>query len=422
LNLVDGKNADAKMNHPQPYFDIVIGGTGAVGLFLAYSIKKRYPHKTIAVLDKETHAGLHTSGRNSGVLHAGIYYKPSSLKAQVCVSGSRRLGQWVKERKLPLNECGKLILPQSNEVDEQIEILAARGMRNGAEVEIVSKKKINELCPYARSATGRGLWSPMTKVTSPKHVINQLVNELENLGVAFVYEFQITGYDSITNCLSNGDDKQVYFGHFFNCLGLYSDKIAQLFGVGNKYTLVPFKGLYWDIDNNSGIDIHTNIYPVPDLNMPFLGVHLTPSALKSKPSTVGPTATIAWGRENYRGIDQIDPTIIASNLSIIGSQYINNQGGFRNYVHEQALLFSKGKIAEQAQKLIPELKSSHLSLSKKVGIRPQLFNNSCNKLEDDFICIAGKDSTHVVNAISPAFSASFALSDLIMKESGIRDI
>ena len=123
--------------------DCLIIGGGVAGLasakFLAQEFNKTY------LIEKNNFLGMETSSRNSEVIHAGIYYKPSSLKAQVCVSGSRRLGQWVKERKLPLNECGKLILPQSNEVDEQIEILAARGMRNGAEVEIVSKKKINEL-------------------------------------------------------------------------------------------------------------------------------------------------------------------------------------------------------------------------------------------------------------------------------------
>ena len=212
--------------------------------------------------------------------------------------------------------------------------------------------------------------------------------------------------------LKNGES--ISYSHFINCAGLRADEVAQKFGLADNYTLIPFKGLYWEIKNKINFDLNTNLYPVPDLNVPFLGVHFTPTADIIPKINIGPTATLALGRENYYSLKNIEPIASTRNMLLLGRQYITNKEGFRKYVHQQSLLFLKPLMINSAQKLIPSIKSDDLQVSTKVGIRSQLFNKKKYKLENDFLTIGGLNSTHILNAISPAFTASFALADLII--------
>jgi L-2-hydroxyglutarate oxidase LhgO len=216
--------------------------------------------------------------------------------------------------------------------------------------------------------------------------------------------------------LLQADGTALHYGHLFNCAGLQADRVARPFGVGHQYTLLPFKGFYWQLKQNCPIQPRCNLYPVPDLNVPFLGVHFTPSAESTAVVSIGPTATPAWGRENYLGLQGVEPTMAAANLAVLARQYLANRGGFRRYVHEQAFLALQPLLLRAAQQLIPTIRAEHLELSSKVGIRSQLFNHSTQRLEDDFLCLPGPASTHVLNAISPAFTASFALADLILDQ------
>ena len=396
--------------------DIVILGGGMVGLCLARQILNRGTTKNISIIDKEEILGAHSSGRNSGVLHAGLYYKPNSLKAKVCVEGAKRLRSWVEKRGLPINPCGKVIVPQKLDLDPQLDVLAQRGRANGAVVEYLDAEQLKELAPEARSSSGRALWSPNTAVVNPKEVLKQLQADLTSRGVQFIMSTK--DWDPIVeeNCLKLSNGASIHYGHLFNCTGLQADRVAQQFGVGHNYSLLPFKGLYWQLKDGCPIQIKTNIYPVPDLNIPFLGVHFTPSADANPVISIGPTATLAMGRENYRGMEGIEPMMAASNLKIVAQQYIDDQGGFRRYVHEQAFLSLSPLLLRAAQELIPDVKAEYLEISKKVGIRAQLFNKESKTLEDDFLCLHGLNSTHVLNVISPAFTASFALADLILDQ------
>ena len=396
--------------------DIVILGGGMVGLCLARQILNRGTTKNISIIDKEENLGAHSSGRNSGVLHAGLYYKPNSLKAKVCVEGAKRLRSWVKKRGLPINPCGKVIVPQKLDLDPQLDVLAQRGRANGAVVEYLDAEQLKELAPEARSSSGRALWSPNTAVVNPKEVLKQLQADLTSRGVQFIMSTKDWDPKVEENCLKLSNGASIHYGHLFNCTGLQADRVAHQFGVGLNYSLLPFKGLYWQLKDGCPIQIKTNIYPVPDLNIPFLGVHFTPSADANPVISIGPTATLAMGRENYRGMEGIEPMMAASNLKILAQQYIDDQGGFRRYVHEQAFLSLSPLLLRAAQELIPDVKAEYLEISKKVGIRAQLFNKESKTLEDDFLCLHGLNSTHVLNAISPAFTASFALADLILDQ------
>lgn len=396
--------------------DVLILGGGMVGLCVAHQLLERGMTRCITILDKEPELGRHSSGRNSGVLHAGLYYKPGSLKAQVCVTGARRLRRWVEERGLPINLCGKVIVPPRAELDAQLDVLAERGRANGAVVEFWDADQLRKLIPEARTASGRALWSPNTAVVKPISVVRRLQQDLTDRGVNFLHSEQHFRAQVEQHQLVLSDGTHISYGYLFNCTGLQADRVAQLFGVGEHYTLLPFKGLYWQLKPGCPIQPRANLYPVPDLNVPFLGVHFTPSADGTSVVSIGPTATPAWGRENYRGLQAIEPAMAAANLGVLARQYLANRGGFRRYVHEQAFLVLPPLLIRAAQELIPAVRPEDIELSQKVGIRSQLFNRQTERLEDDFLCLPGPSSTHVLNAISPAFTASFSLADLILDQ------
>ncbi len=397
-----------------PHSDVLILGGGMVGLCVAHQLLERGMTKSITMLDKEAELGRHSSGRNSGVLHAGLYYSPGSVKAQVCVAGARQLRDWVEERGLPINPCGKVVVPARADLDNQLNVLAERGRANGAVVEFLDESQLRQLIPEARSASGRALWSPNTAVVKPIKVVQRLKLELEERGVNFVTTQRGWTAKPEQQQLLLADGTALQYGHLFNCAGLQADRVANQFDVGHQFTLLPFKGIYWQLKKDCPIQPRCNLYPVPDLNVPFLGIHFTPSADSEAVVSIGPTATPAWGRENYRGLQAVEPSMAASNLGLLARQYLANRGGFRRYVHEQAFLAIPQLLLRAAQQLIPDIRAEHIELSSKVGIRSQLFNRSTQRLEDDFLCLPGPASTHVLNAISPAFTASFALADMII--------
>ena len=398
--------------------EYLIIGSGMVGLSIANQLLERGFSKNIACLDKEEKIGMHSSGRNSGVLHAGIYYDPASLKAKVCVKGSRRLKKWVEERKLSINPCGKVVVPQRPELDDQLELLASRGEKNGAKVEFWNKTQLSDYMPEAYTSSGRALWSPNTCVVNPIEVLNRLYEELKNGGVKFFNkkDFETNNYfiDSNSSVVSLGNNLKIKYDYLINCAGLGADKLAHKFNVGLNYKIMPFKGLYWELKSPDKFNIKSNLYPVPDLNVPFLGVHFTPSAGKYSKVTIGPTATFAFGRENYKGIKNIEIISSLTNFKDIFTLYLTNKGGFRKYVNEQSLLSIQPFFIKAAKELVPKIKIKDIKISNKVGIRSQLFNLKTHKLENDFICEKNQNTTHVLNAISPAFTASFELADYII--------
>jgi L-2-hydroxyglutarate oxidase len=398
--------------------DIVILGGGMVGLALAHQLLERFPGNTITLIDKEPDIGRHSSGRNSGVLHAGIYYPPGTVKAKVCVQGARRLRAWCEAEGVPVLGCGKVISPQSPELDSQLEVLMTRGLANGAEVRLIDEDEFHRRVPDGRTASGRALWSPGTAVVKPTMVLQRLEQRLREKGVSFLLGAKIKAANPDSKSLdlenSMGETQCFGYGHLFNATGLQADRVAQAFGLADKFTLLPFKGLYWQLDPRAPFRFNTNLYPVPDLNVPFLGVHVTPSPDGSV--SLGPTAIPAWGRENYRGIEGVEPLMAAQFLADLASQWWRNAGGFRRYAREQALHGFKPLFVKAAQALVPALRAEHLIPSEKVGIRAQLYDRESGTLVQDFRLEQGLASTHVLNAISPAFTASFELADLIINQ------
>ena len=391
--------------------DILIIGAGMVGLSTAHQILEKFPNLSITILEKELDVGSHSSGRNSGVLHAGLYYEPASLKAKVCVLGAKRLKEWCKEEKIQVMECGKVITPQKPELDKQLEILVERGRANGATVELIDEKQFKELVPDGHTSTGRAIWSSDTCIVKPIQVIQKLKQRIQERGVDFLF-FQehwkiATNYKQIILA----DGRKLSYDHLINCAGLQADRVAHQFGVGKKYTMLPFKGSYWQLKKDAPFKFNTNLYPVPDLEVPFLGVHATPSV--DGVTYLGPTATPALGRENYKGLQGVEPLMTLSFLRHMITQ-ITTDKKMRNYVYNQAFDWAPNNFLSAVKAIIPKIEMIHIELSSKVGIRPQLYDKNDRKLVQDFVMLDGPSSTHVVNAISPAFTASFELADYIL--------
>ena len=396
--------------------DILIIGAGMVGLCLAYNIKKTNSKISILILDKEKNVGLHTSGRNSGVLHAGIYYEPNSLKAKVCVKGSRRLKKWCKEENIKILNCGKVIAPQTTSEDDMLDLLFDRGKKNGANVEIISKTKFNELIPGGKIFKDRALWTPDTCVVNPQEIMKKMHQKLLMLGVKFKFNQKVNKVLS-ANTIQTNQNIVIRYKYMFNSAGLNAVEIANKFDLARNKIVLPFKGLYWQLKNNLKYKIHRNLYPVPNLDLPFLGIHFTPTLDGN--IILGPTAIPALGKENYQGTEGIELKESLRFSKILISQFLKNEGNFRKYSLEQANLGFKYNFWQSAKKLLPNLKLCDLERSQKVGIRPQVFDTKEKILINDFILEKRENSTHIVNAISPAFTASFELADLILKKSDL---
>ena len=386
--------------------DFLVIGAGIVGLTIALELKRRHPGASVVVLEKEPEPGRHSSGRNSGVLHSGIYYPPDSLKAQVCRQGCLEMIAYCEERGLPLNRIGKVLVPLRAEDGPQLDLLEQRGAANGVATERLDAAGLAQIEPEARSATGQALLVPITSVVSSAAVFASVMAEAEAAGIDILCGRQLGDVLAEERVLTFGGEPVAY-GHAINTAGLHADSVAQRFGVGRRYTLLPFKGLYWRLDPAAGIALNHLVYPVPDLRVPFLGVHTT-TAIDGT-IYIGPTAVPAFGRENYRGWQGVSPGELAHILGLIAGQYASGRDGFRRLAWQEGRRYFRRWFAEAARALLPRLRPEHLLPCDKVGIRAQMLDRRSRRLVTDFVVEQGVSSTHVINAISPAFTSAFPL-------------
>lgn len=394
----------------QPDF-LIIGG-GIVGLSIAKELKSRYPDTHVTVLEKEVRTGLHSSGRNSGVLHSGIYYPPNSVKAQVCAQGAREMARYCVERKLPLNRIGKVLIPTCNQDAPQIDLLQQRAISNGVAVERLDEKTLKELEPEAFSVTGEALWVPSTAVGDSSAVMHAMTSEVLQMGIELRCGAEIVCVNvSARNVKLAGGDT-VSYGHAINCAGLHADSVAHKFDVGHRYTLLPFKGIYWKLDPHSGLDIRHLIYPVPDLRVPFLGVHTTTTS--DGAVYLGPTAVPAFGRENYHGLEDVSIPELIRISRLLVQQTMAGRDGFRRLAWQEGRRYFKPWFADAARAILPRLQDKHLLPCDKVGIRAQMFDKQDKKLVNDFLVERGSSSTHILNAISPAWTSAFPFARFVI--------
>lgn len=394
-------------------YDYIVVGAGIIGLTIARELKIREPNASVLILEKEPEVGRHGSGRNSGVLHSGIYYPEGSMKARMCASGARMMAEYCEINQLPMARLGKVILPIREGDDRQLELLYRRAKANSARVELIDENQLHAMEPSARTATGKALYSPDTAVVEPKAIVKHLLEELRNKGVDVQFNAEVVGANVEESCLNTRSDSYAY-GWLFSGAGQYADRVGKMFGVGLDYVLLPFKGIYYQLSADSAVSCNSLIYPVPDLNVPFLGVHYTKKI--DGQVFLGPTAVPALGREHYHGIEGMSLSESVSILYRLAQQYVHNQQGFRRFSHMEALRFFKSKFAEAARLLTPELKDEDLLACDKVGIRAQLLNTKTHELVMDFLVERKKNSVHVLNAISPAFTSSMSFAKYIVDQ------
>lgn len=389
--------------------EFLIVGAGIIGLTLAKELIAQGAQKII-ILEKESGLGFHASGRNSGVLHAGIYYPPNTLKAQLCLKGNLLLQEYCLQKGLPLLKTGKVIVARDESELPTLLQLHDRAKQNGASVEIIDEKELPKIEPNAKTFQ-KALFSHYTAMVDNKAILSSLQQDLlQTKRVEFIFNTELkTLHDEFTAKTTSGN---IRFKQFINTAGAHADTIGHLFGVGKEYYLIPFKGIYQKLIPQKSNFVNGNIYPVPNLGNPFLGVHFTKNIHGDV--YVGPTAIPAFGRENYgilQGIDKEMPKIILNEIIL----YCTNPE-FRKVALEEPKKYLSKYFFQDAKKLVKELRPEWLMKATKVGIRPQLINLREKKLMMDFLVVKERHSLHVLNAISPAFTSSMAFAKFIIKE------
>jgi L-2-hydroxyglutarate oxidase LhgO len=390
-------------------YDFIIIGSGIIGLTIAWELKKRHPLTSIAIVEKENSSGLHASGRNSGVLHSGIYYDNSTLKSKMCSTGSKKMQLFASEHDIKCVRSGKIIIATSKNDLPTIDKLLKNSINNKINAQRLNEKEIKEIEPYAKPYK-YGIYSPDTAVIDSVSLVKKLHMLLLDLGVQFKMNSTVLKSCREENAIITTNGKFSY-GYLYNCSGANADRIAKMFDRGLDYTLIPFKGIYYKLNPDMNHLVNGSIYPVPDINLPFLGVHLT--RVVNGDVLIGPTAIPAFGRENYgllKGIDFGESVQIGSRLA---SMYLKDSN-FRFLVHTEVKKYIKPYFLKSAQRLVNNLEAKDLIPSNKVGIRPQLVNIKTKSLEMDYIVEHTSNTMHVLNSISPAFTSSFAFSEWIV--------
>lgn len=393
-------------------YDYLIIGSGIIGLSIATELKRREPQAKICIIEKEDREAAHASGRNSGVLHAGFYYTADSLKARFTVAGNCLMKQYCCQKGIRVNACGKLVVAQNEKELEQLYELERRGKHNGSNVAIIDEYKALEIEPNVRTFR-KALHSPDTASIDPKQVCAALRQDLEKQEAQFFFG---TKYLSRATSRSDSNVIRTSQGDFtgkkvINCAGLYADKIAKDFGFAAAYTIIPFKGIYLKYTKNK-TDVGTNIYPVPNLKNPFLGVHFTKTATGE--IKIGPTAIPAFWRENYRSLSRFSVSEFVEICLQEAGLFAQNNFGFRDLALEETRKYNKGYMVSLAAHMVRHIDPAGFTEYTLPGIRAQLLDVKRRQLVQDFVVEGNRHSVHVLNAVSPAFTCAFSFAPYVI--------
>ncbi|HKY34023.1 MAG TPA: L-2-hydroxyglutarate oxidase [Candidatus Polarisedimenticolia bacterium] len=393
-----------------PRFDVVIVGAGLVGLATAMETARRYPRLRTLVLEKEQDVAAHQTGRNSGVIHSGLYYKPGSLKARLCRDGAESMLAFCRSEGIPHQVCGKVVVAtHEREIPGLLE-LHRRGTASGVPgLELIGPERLRELEPHAAGL--KALHVPGAAITDYAAVARRCRDILAGLDVEVRTGTRVTGLErNGTQTMVETTRGDIAARHLVNCGGLHSDRIARMAGERPGLIIVPFRGEYYEIDPSRRSLVRGLIYPVPDPAFPFLGVHLTPRIQGGVEA--GPNAVLALKREGYRRRD----------VSVIDTAGALSFPGFWKMARRHARMglaelwrsLSKKAFLRELQRLVPDLREEDL-LPGGSGVRAQALERT-GALVDDFRFLRREGATHVLNAPSPAATASFAIARVIVDE------
>jgi len=390
-------------------FDIIVIGGGIVGLASAYKIQCSHPGISIAVLEKEEQLASHQTGRNSGVIHSGLYYTPGSNKAKTCTRGRRELVAFAKEHNIPCEISGKIIVATRKKELPNLERIYNNGLANEVEgTERIGPDQIKEIEPFCEGIAG--IKVPCTGIIDFTEVAKKLANliETKGQGSGVLTSHQVIGFekhDFYTKVMTNKGTLKA--GYIINCAGLQCDRIAKMDGVEAGMKIVPFRGDYYELTKEAGQKVKGLIYPVPNPAFPFLGVHFTRKIDGSV--ECGPNAVFSFKREGYRKTDfNLKDSWDA--LSYMGTWKLFLRH-WKFGLGEYKRAFSKKLFLRQLQRLIPSLQADDIEPGS-AGVRAQAVGRD-GKPIDDFAVVRQGNSIHVLNAPSPAATASLAIGEHI---------
>jgi len=390
-------------------YDVIIIGGGAVGLGVALEITRRFPRQKLLMVEKEEKVACHQSGHNSGVIHSGVYYKPGSLKARLCVTGAAAMVEFCREHGIPHKVCGKVIVATSEEELVPLEELRRRGEANGlAGLRMIGPEELREIEPHTSGV--RALVVPSTGVTDYAVVCEKYAELIVASGGTVLTSAAVKGIRRSSEEIVIETRKGAFSaGALINCAGLYSDRIARMAGDDPGIIIVPFRGEYYDLTPERASLVRWLIYPVPDPRFPFLGVHFTRRITGRVDA--GPNAVLALAREGYRHSD-IDARDIASSLAYPGFWKMAARH-WRNGLGEWHRSLSKSAFVRALQRLLPEIKSEDL-VPGGSGVRAQALKPD-GALVDDFQFVPSGKVLHVLNVPSPAATASLMIGKSIVE-------
>jgi L-2-hydroxyglutarate oxidase LhgO len=385
-------------------YDVAVIGGGIVGVATAMRLAEKYPTLKVGVLDKEEQLAQHQSGHNSGVIHSGIYYRPGSLKAQNCITGVQALLRFCDENEIKYDLCGKVIVATNEEELPRLEELHRRGTENGVPgLEVIDAARIREIEPH--SAGIKGLYSPQTGIIDYTEVTRAYARHVEQAGGEIVLGAKVTrilkASDHTHLETTKGDVEAKYL---VNCAGLYADAVARMMGAEVGLRIVPFRGEYYFLRPESHHLVKGLIYPVPDPEFPFLGVHFTRTIHGGVEA--GPNAVLALAQEGYTKT-RFNPRELAGTLGY-GGFWTMARKYWKTGMSEVYRSLSKKKFTQALQRLVPEIREEDLQAGG-AGVRAQAVEPD-GKLVDDFRIVETDRAIHVLNAPSPGATSSLSIS------------
>lgn len=390
-------------------YDYAVIGGGIIGLSTAMQLAKQYPHGRIFMLEKEASPGQHQTGRNSGVIHSGIYYKPGSYKARFARAGSSSMVDFCREHDIPHEVCGKVIVATQEKERQGLDDLFERGQQNGLPVRKISPEELNEIEPHVRCVAA--IHVPTTGITNYRAVSQKYLDLFLEHGGEVTFENEVRritdrGRTHLIQTIAGEYETRF----IVNCAGLYSDRITRLAGKEPRVKIVPFRGEYYELAPSKRYLVKTLIYPVPNPDFPFLGVHFT--RMIDGSVHCGPNAVLAFKREGYKKTD-FNLRDFCETISYPGFWRLARKN-FSEGMAEIYRSLSKSAFVHSLQQLIPEVQSADL-VPCAAGVRAQALLND-GKLVDDFLLVRERNALHVCNAPSPAATASLEIGKAIVAQ------
>lgn len=383
-------------------YDHIIIGAGIIGISLGLALLERNPSRKVLIIDKEHKPGVHASGRNSGVLHAGFYYSPDSLKAKFCRLGNLELRKFCKENNLRILETGKVVVCQDKQDVLRLEELYRRGVENGVDIELHSFQELSRIEPAAQTID-KFIWSPTTAVGSPKDVIEKLSEKFVKSGGKFLFNQKVKLIKKNNEVLIQTKSANYFAKAIINSAGAYAAELAKQVNVGREYVCMPFLGAYKKT-NLLSQNPKRLVYPVPNPVNPFLGVHTTITL--NNELKIGPTAFPVIGKEQYKAIDGFSFKDLAEFLSSSRALLRSNSVNLLGLAQEEVLKLFTKPLLKRTQKLSDSLQINKNWVKHPSGIRAQIINTKTKTIEMDYIVESDKNVVHVLNAVSPGWTSS----------------